>query len=473
MDRTAFNELVGSHRDSFAALSVGVYASGGSPYHHAALAALWGARVRPVSAAEIRAGGLARFDVLVMPGGGARAMAGLLEPLGDDGARAVDAWVRRGGMYVGSCAGSFLPARVGASFWRENPAAASMCMVDARLFNAGDGISAGLTSPGVGTIEAAPTRPSHWLARGLPPRFHLVHYNGPMFDPSWTGDDPRLGEAVGVARFAGATDDFTPGEGFMAPPPSPTLFDRGVAAGCATALAADVDDGTVVLFGSHPEFGLGVLQLGWGEGVRLFANALAERSLRRGDAPPPPAAPGPATGADLGAVAAGFERVAERLVEVRALPFERVAAGGRLPSFLGRSPQRLWLEALDAAALAAAAGARQARAWHGAPVARDDVAVWLEHRPPPEQDVGFRGLLPLLEVIEARLVRAAELARSGAPCLAHAYDALDDHPYQLAASSYLSAAGLTASALLALSAFGTRLRAAPATDDEVMGILLA
>ena len=72
---------------------IGVYGSGGAPFHHLALAAARGADVRVVRAEDVLAGRLDELDVLIMPGGGAIAMAGLLAPLGAGGANRQ----RRGG----------------------------------------------------------------------------------------------------------------------------------------------------------------------------------------------------------------------------------------------------------------------------------------------------------------------------------------------------------------------------------------
>jgi putative intracellular protease/amidase len=500
MERTVWNDLSNHYRSAVQGLRVGVYGSGGSPYHHAALAALWGADVRPVHGEEIRAGGLKDVEVLVVPGGGAQAMAGLLSPMGDDGADAVRSFVEGGGMYIGSCAGSFLPVRVGDSFWEENPSAKRMCMVDACLVNSGDSEWAGLTSPGVGTIVAGPSRPRHWLARGLPPRFHLVHYNGPMFDVAWTGDDPALGRAEGVVRFLEATDDFTPGEAFMsdaeavdrtAPEseggafvtaPGGTLFDHGVATGAHTALAAEVGTGIVVLYGSHPEFGLDEVQLGWSDGVRLFGNALAEQARRR---PVERAGTGTEHGGvsavtvieELESAADRFSKLVHTFSTLAEVPFEQVARGGALPAFLGRAPEEVWHDGCRAASRAADASARQLRAWLQRGVSDSErsaaLSTWLRHEPTLEQDYGFAGLAPLLDVIENMLQRAdTALAEGTAPApLAHAYDGLDRHPYQLTASSYLSAAGLTASATLAVAAVGTMLEGAQ--HDLLMDVLLA
>jgi hypothetical protein len=260
-----WTDLARDLRDELAGLRVAVYGSGGSPYHHAALAASWGALPVALSADAIRRGTLSDVDVIVFPGGGARAMAGMLDPLGVEGAAAIREWVAAGGMYVGSCAGSFLPAIVGDAYWGAHPESRELHMVCARLANGSDSEWEGLTSPGVGALDMEVTRPGHWLARDLPERFRLVHYNGPMFLPQGpTGGDARLGSVDGVARFVSRTPRFTPSEAFMAEDPSSVaaqVFDRGVAAGASTAIAAPYGEGVVVLYGSHPEFGFDAIQL--------------------------------------------------------------------------------------------------------------------------------------------------------------------------------------------------------------------
>jgi len=465
-----WNELVVQLRPKLAELRVRVYGSGGAPHHHLALAALFGADARPIAAESIRQGGLANADVLVVPGGGARAMSGLLEPLGDDGAAAVRAFVGEGGMYVGSCAGSFLPAVVGESFWNENPQARHMCMLNAHLFNAGDSEWAGLTSPGVGTVQVTTERPRHWLATGLPPRFRLVHYNGPMFSArAHAAPAPALvagaevAEVTGVVSFAAATRDFTPGEAFLGEAPAgPTLFDEGAADGAFSAVAGAFGEGTVVLFGSHPEFGLDTVQLGWDDGVRLFGNALARQAagLRRAGRAPDPAPPVlPGAGrADLPASLAE----AARLARENAARFEALArtdpagwaSAGAVGRFLGLEPRALWHQAaLDATAACAATEAylrELARSPAGAAndAAKDAADPWLHARPPEGQDYGFAGLLPLLERVGS-MADAASGAMAGRPfALEGPYDAMDRHPYQLALGSYLSAAGLAAAGLL-------------------------
>ncbi|MEJ2665640.1 MAG: hypothetical protein P8Z81_00810 [Deinococcales bacterium] len=475
MDVTTWTDLLTELAPKLARLRVRAYGSGGAPYHHLALAALFGADVGAVSAEQIRAGGLDGADVLVVPGGGARAMAGLLAPLGADGAAAVRAWVERGGMYVGSCAGAFLPAAVGESFWDENPQARQLCMLNAQLFNRADSEWAGLTSPGVGTVHVVTERPRHWLARGLPPVFRLVHYNGPMFDAA-AGAPPAparvggatLSEMTGVVRFSRATADFTPGEAFLGPPPDgPTLFESGAAAGAFSAVEGAYGDGAVVLYGSHPEFGLDTVQVGWDDGVRLFANALVRQASRRPDAAAVGAEcadGGEGAALEPGAVARAL-RAAQAMAADHAGRFEDLAwqdpggwaAPGSVARFMGLEPPALWRQAaLDAAAASRATAAYLATLTPPAePVPGID--VWLTARAPEEQDYGFVGLVPLLERVGAMLAAARAAMATSPFALTGPYDALDRHPYQLGLSSYLSAAGLAAAGLMAAVAIGRRL----------------
>ena len=491
MERTAWDDLCNSYRQTIKGLRVGFYGSGGSPYHHAALAALWGADLSPVYGHEIRSGRLQDLDVLVVPGGGAHAMAGLLAPLGGDGADAVRKFVESGGMYIGSCAGSFLPARVGNSFWEENPIAKRMCMVDACLFNSADSEWSGLTSPGVGTIVAAPARPRHWLARGLPPRFHLVHYNGPMFDVSGSNDGGELGRAEGVVRFVEATEDFTPGESFMdrndpaelgdSGAPS-TLFDQGAAAGAYTAIAAAVGKGTVVLYGSHPEFGLDEIQLGWSDGVRLFGNALAKQADRRNESPKLRGAKVKEAKVlfvedDVKVAVQKFSDLSDTFATLAATPFCEVERGSSLPKFLGRTQEEIWRTGSQAASRAARSSSLQLQAWLEAGTFSGkqhlELDIWLRQAAKEVQDYGFVGLLPLLAETEKMLLQSKSALKMGADLapLLHAYDGLDWHPYQLTASSYLSAAGLTASATLVVATLGALVDATE--NEKFVEVLLA
>lgn len=467
---TWWTDLVHSTREEIGALRVAVYGSGGAPYHHAALAALFGAPPVALSADEINAGALGDVDVVVFPGGGARAMAGMLDPLGMDGAARVRDWVASGGMYVGSCAGSFLPAIVGDAYWRQHPEAERLHMVCARLSNAGDSDWEGLTSPGVGVVRAEVADPYHWLAHGLPESFELVHYNGPMFvlvDPQ--GNDPRLHRAEGVARFVARTDRFTPSEAFMDPDAAGgDVFDRGVDAGASTALSAAFGDGTVVLYGSHPEFGFDAIQLGWGQGARLFANALRHQAQRvaggavghRTMASPVDAEESGRSSTDrLASIAPELERVSKRFDALAERSPGAWLRSGCVPRFMGLDPSVLWSAALADASRATRDAARYVRRLaHDHETVAGPARSWVDASAPDEQDYGFMGLAQIVEAIDDALDRGeAAIATGAADCLEHAYADLGAHPYQLIVSSYLSAAGLAACAALSATVLGTHL----------------
>jgi hypothetical protein len=459
-------------RPPLGGLRVGVYGSGGAPWHHLALAAAHGADVRPVRAEDIEAGRLAEIDALIVPGGGAVAMAGLLSPLGPEGAEAVRRWVEAGGTYVASCAGSVLPLALDGAADAALPLARGLRMVDVPLANRGDATLGGLASPGVGRIRVR-LDAAHPFAGGLPAEFDVVHYNGPFFDVSKA--------PAGVRPFAWpvrAGAAFTPAERFL---PGgaigganagaiaganagavATTFDRCVTAGTATGLEAAVGRGRLLLFGSHPEFGLGPLLLGWGDAARLLVAALASvpRRASAGDGGPGwavrPRRPDGAV-AELAATAvAGLERAAARFADLALLPPAGWLDADHAAAFGGRAAADAWTPDARAAAATARAAARDLGG-----LALDDADLaWLDDAPRPDQDFGAMGLTQLLERIGSMLDGAERLALEPPRRPAHAYDLFDAHPFHLAVGSYLSAAGLVSAAALIVVTLAAR-HAAP------------
>jgi hypothetical protein len=444
-------------------LRVGVYGSGGAPWHHLALAAAHGADVRAVRAEDVAAGRLAELDVLVVPGGGAVAMAGLLAPLGAEGAERIRRWVEAGGTYVASCAGSVLPLALDGAADAALPLARCLRMVDVPLANRGDATLGGLASPGVGRIRVR-LDAAHPFAAGLPAELDVVHYNGPFFD--------LAAAPPGVRPFAwplAAGSAFTPAERFLpgANGGGPnagavaTTFDRCVAAGAATGLEAAVGRGRVILFGSHPEFGLGPLLLGWGAGSALLVAALATVPRR---AVPGDGGPGwavrPESGASPTALAAtavaGLERAAARFADLASLPPAGWLDADHAAAFGGRTAADAWAPDARAAAATARAAARDL----GGMVLDGADLPWLDDAPRPDQDFGAMGLTQLLERTHAMLGGAERLALEPPRRPAHAYDLFDAHPFHLALGSYLSAAGLVAAAALIVVVLAAR-RAAP------------
>jgi len=434
-------------RDNLDGLSAGVYGSGGAPWHHLALLASCGAQVSVVRAGDIEAGMLDSLDVLVVPGGGATATAGMLEPLGKRGASAIRSWVQAGGTYVGSCAGSVLPLGLDGEASSANPLASCMTMVDARLANSGGATLGGLASPGVGTIRVR-LEPGHPFNAGLPETIDIVHYNGPLFDVTGAGESLEA-----FAWPESATEAFTPAEGFLpndSPGSGALVLDACIAAGAATGLVARHGSGRVILFGSHPEFGLGPIGLGWGDPAQLLINALASITPRRAASSPDwavqasmpqdtPERLARAAAAALSFAAARFNRLAYEVPE-------RWLEPAHAPSFHGLSGARIWQRDAQAAAAAAETAANSLVAL--APHLTEDSLPWLDDEPRSGQDFGAMGLLQLVTRVHEFLDSAQETATLPPRTPAHAYDLFDRHPYHLSTASYLSAAGLVAGCTL-------------------------
>ncbi|GMA15305.1 hypothetical protein E5F05_00955 (plasmid) [Deinococcus metallilatus] len=434
-------ELAPALRD----LRVAVYASGGAPYHHAALVAAWGGVPEPLSAEGILAGNLDGYDVLVMPGGGLNAMGGLLAPLGTSGTARIRDWVERGGMYVGSCAGAYLGARLPESFLDAHPEARGLHLLDLPIANAADGGLGGLDSPGVGVLRVRLTDPGHWLTRGLPDDFEIVHYNGPCFLP------PAGSALRGAVTLHALTERFTPWEHSLpGGVQGPTLAERLTGQDVQLAVSGPLGEGCVVLFGSHPEFGFSSLQLGWGVAARLFANALAHQAGRRASGGRAPGNSRP-TSVTLEDIAARLDHAAARFASLAAVPPDLVNA----PAFLGQRAEEVWRDALHEAAQVSAATAAYLRDLAPQRPEAGPFAPWIDHAPAPGQDYGFVGLAQLAASIH-RLMDVAEAHREAPPPdLTFPYDAWERSPYHLLASSYLSAAGLAACASLAAGTLGT------------------
>jgi hypothetical protein len=417
---------------------VALYGSGGSPYHHAAILAEAGHRVSFVFPPDIRDGALDGFDAFVMPGGGYRAMQGQLEPLGADGCRAIRGYVEGGGMYIGSCAGSYDAATVPARFLEICPVQSELRLLDARVWNDGDSRFGVLQSPGIGELIAGNAAPAHPVMAGMPAHFSITHYNGPFF----TG-----GQAL--ARVEGAGKQFTPAEEFLGAKGRPRLIDRAAEAGAANIVAGSRGAGRVVLFGSHPEFGLTIALDDEAGTARLLSNAVGWQVAESGRPDRPdvhvaserPA--GPATlEADLAALPGLVGRITERAGRLRDRTAEPWLDENNAMSMLGMTPREIWTAALDRIPALAAEAARHAAAIPPALVSFEPPAGW-------PVDGGFRGLRPLLTEADRQLEQAEASWRDGWPgSVTDGYDYMLESPYHLVAGSYLAAIGQVASAAL-------------------------
>ena len=271
-------------------LRIAIYGGGGAPFNHARIFVELGFQVEFISAQEIRAGKLDDYDLFAVPGGGGLAMVGQLNPLGEEGCRLIKTWVQRGGMYIGSCAGAFDAAIVAESFLEVCPQQRHLQLVNALIWNRGDTEWIGLESPGVGVIESRNLRPEHPIMFGLPERFNITHYNGPLFDVD-TGLLSDASAATGLSAVAGYSAGFTHSERFLrfseGYEPQATLLGKASQEGRLNIVSGFNGLGRVVLFGSHPEFGYNLAMDDWGLPARMLANTAYWQAGQLSEARPP------------------------------------------------------------------------------------------------------------------------------------------------------------------------------------------
>jgi putative intracellular protease/amidase len=471
-------------------IRIAAYGNGGAPYNHAAAFAAMGFLTEFVFAEDIMAGCLADFDMLVMPGGGSRAMFGQLDPLGEAGCRKIADFVRGGGMYLGSCAGAFDASLVSEGFVAACPQQVHLRMINAAVWNDGDAWM-GLQSPGVGVIRSA-VAATHPVTRGVQGEIDMTHYNGPLYALRQGAVDGAM-DAVGLMRVVGAGDAFTPAEQFLgaATPLDDCLVTDAAAAQAFNAVAGAYGAGLVVLFGSHPEFGLS-LDLGdWGDPARLMANAGLWQASMAGPARAEriPCHIGDlVTGPPL-ASASSVCSAAARVAEAAAVLQRRDATvAGWLDSTLamssfGATGREIWdrnlaavpgLVARIAAELDGIADLLRDNADTvdpGVAAARAGVEQAMSFAPPADwnNDFGYEGVLPQLERARSMLTAAdTGFGLTFAPD-DNAYAYLNESPFHLAVGSYLSAVGVLSNSLLLLQMQKDRLKTATRVAALVSG----
>lgn len=455
-------------------IRVGFYGGGGAPFNHAGILGEAGFPLRFLTDAQIRTGELATVDVLIMPGGGFRAMHGQLEPLGVDGARKLAQWVRAGGMYVGSCAGAYDCAITSPDFVASCPPKSELKLINASVWNeennAGSELD-GLQSPGVGVVRVRNTHPDHPVMFGLPESFEVVHYNGPVFHVLETPEVEGASLAEGLAAFEGREARFTPAEQFMGEPApaTPTLIERAATAGKFSAIAGELGVGRVVAFGSHPEFGFDLAMAEWGAPAQMLVNAAlwqaSSAPLRDGVAwayaeqPGPVALPRGSAFALVQSQAAILEADVARLRAQSIDPIPSWMTSNYAMSVFGFSPAEIWTQSLDdiesfarRVSLMAAVLADSTSSFGTSAIERDvlgQVERWiLDERPAAwQQDGGYQGILALLRIAHEMCTAAIEQwgVELGAPAGPYAY--FHENPFHLVAGSYLAAVGCTAGAL--------------------------
>ncbi len=417
---------------------VALYGGGGSPYNHAAILARAGHETAFVFAADILSGALDGFDAFVMPGGAYRAMAGQLEPLGVAGCRAIRQYVEAGGMYIGSCAGSYDAATVPARFLAVCPEQAELCLLDARVWNDGDSIFGVIQSPGIGQLTVRNAAPDHPVMEGMPTEFAVTHYNGPLF---------TQGETLTVV--VGTGERFTPAEDFLGPTGGPYLIDEAISAGIANIVAGERGAGRVVLFGSHPEFGSSLAMDDVTLSARMLVNAVAwqvsESTAERERRPVFSEAPVDPEVAehDLAGLSAVVAIIAERCARLSTRTADAPwLADTAAISMFGERPRAIWTAALDQIPVLAQEAADGAQGIAPHLVSFRPAAEW-------DLDGGFHGLAALLQQVDDLLAEAeVNWVGSWPGQVEDAYDYMHDSPYHLVAGSYLSAIGRVAAAAL-------------------------
>ncbi|HWJ72280.1 MAG TPA: BPL-N domain-containing protein [Kaistia sp.] len=458
---------------------IAVYGGGGAPYNHAASYGELGFDVDFVFPEDILAGALADYDLLAVPGGGARAMQGQLDPLGEDGCRAIADFVREGGLYLGCCAGAYDASLVAPSFLAVCPQQQQMRMINAAVWNKGDEWL-GLQSPGVGVLRAK-VAGEHPVTYGMPSAFPITHYNGPLYHMA-PGTLEGVPDAVGLLAVAGTEDGFTPSEGFLGVAGDDRLVDRAVVAGAFNAVAGTYGKGRVVLFGSHPEMGLSLSMDVLDAPARMLANAAFWQAAATERARPVQAAGNPAVAAaEAHAGLTGAGPLIDAVVAAaEALLARDTTDAGWLDDALamstfGVAARTIWNDGLAGFGPAAAAMKERIASIEGrlkqakdpmvgrsdyvAAVVRDlDRAI--NHQTPPDWniDFGYEGLLQHLERARSMLVKADANFDLDFEPASNPYAYLDASPFHLAVGSYLAAAGVFANCGLLLRLHDERLK---------------
>ncbi len=181
-----------------------------------------------VGPADIQAGVLDQFDVVIFPGGSGSKEAAAI---GKKGCEAVRAFVKSGGGYVGICAGAFLAT---AKYdW-------SLALVNANTFTGNREIpGVGVKSMwfrGSGTVKMELTDEGREILGDLPGLVELRYANGPILSPAGKKDLP---EYVSLAFFRTEISKYEPQEGTMINTPA--------------IVASEFGKGRAIAISPHPE----------------------------------------------------------------------------------------------------------------------------------------------------------------------------------------------------------------------------
>lgn len=191
-----------------------------------------------VTSEGVRDGFLNRFDVVIFPGGNAKQQS---ISLGDAGKEAVRAYVKRGGGYVGICAGAFLATTnydSGIAIVNVQPLTGNMHVPEVGPVSI-TARSAGVVKLGFTEIGA------RLLSNGdkIGP-VSVCYAGGPILSPAGQAGLP---EYISLAEFRTEVWDHEP--------------QRGTMIGTSAIVAARFGKGKVILFSPHPEMSAGLESL--------------------------------------------------------------------------------------------------------------------------------------------------------------------------------------------------------------------
>ena len=177
IDRDVSVDHVVPRHDRGQRIAVGIYDGPGSgdpmPFVSDLQQGLRRIEGHPLQPAEIRNGALDRFDVVIFPGGMASHQFDALEKTGR---QAVQAFVRRGGGYVGICAGAYMAA--------TRPYTWGLDLIDARI------VDHDHWARGIGTVSIELSGPGRTLFGDHRGSLDYHYGNGPIFAPAKKKDLP-------------------------------------------------------------------------------------------------------------------------------------------------------------------------------------------------------------------------------------------------------------------------------------------
>lgn len=186
-----------------------------------------GFRVSLITENEIREGILSEFQILIMPGGSST---GKAIALGPDGCKSIKEFIKKGGSYLGVCAGAYLP------FGFNEPTRFMQMFSTSELINRPTGDSSLPRYLGEGWIFLYNVRPKHPVMFGYPKKFSIYLAGGPVLSSE--------GQLVSLGQFAefGNMQWGIKSEDALK-----------IAQGNTFIAVSDYEKGKTVLFSGHPE----------------------------------------------------------------------------------------------------------------------------------------------------------------------------------------------------------------------------